>query len=218
MGKRIGLFGGTFNPVHCGHLKAGEAVQKRFSLDRILFIPSYIPPHKDTPDIASPRHRLKMVELALRPYPCFIPSSIEVEAREKSYSVITLGKIRKLYPRALIFFILGIDAFLEIETWKDSAQLLEQCYFVIISRPGFRLDDANQVLKGRYETRIYGLQEAEVVREELLGSWQIFLLPVNALDISSTDIREKVRRGKSIKKLVPDAVETYIRKNRLYQR
>jgi nicotinate-nucleotide adenylyltransferase len=215
--ERIGLFGGTFNPVHSGHLKAAEAVQKRFLLDKILFIPSYIPPHKDTAEIASPSHRLKMVEIALRDFSHFIPCSIEIEAEEKSYSIITINRIKKLYPKSWIFFILGVDGFLEVDTWKDYEQLLEQCFFVVMSRPGYLLDDAKKILEGKYGEKMYKLAKSEVIKDEMLVSFRIFLLPIDALDIASTEIRGIIKRGDSIKDMVLERVEDYMRENRLYK-
>ena len=215
--EKIGLFGGTFNPVHSGHLKAAEIVQKRFLLDKILFIPSYIPPHKDTADIASPSHRLKMVEIALRGYPHFIPSSIEIDAEETSYSIITINRIKKLYPKSWVFFILGIDAFLEVDTWKDYEQLLEQCFFVVMSRPGYLLDEAKKTLEGKYREKMCMLAKSESVKDEMLLSFRIFLLPIDALDIASTKIRGIIKRGDSIKGMVSERVEAYIRENGLYK-
>lgn len=215
--ERIGLFGGTFNPVHSGHLKAAEIVQKRFLLDKILFIPSYIPPHKDTAEVASPSHRLKMVEIALRGFSHFIPCSIEIDAEEKSYSIITINRIKKLYPKSWIFFILGIDAFLEVDTWKDYEQLLEQCFFVVISRPGYLLDEAKKTLEGRYREKMCMLAKSESVKDEMLLSFRIFLLPFEALDIASTEIRGIIKRGDSIKGMVSERVEAYIRENGLYK-
>ena len=215
--ERIGLFGGTFNPIHSGHLKAAEIVQNRMDLDKVLFIPSYIPPHKDSAEIASPVHRMKMVELALHSHPHFIPSSIEVDAEEKSYSIITLGKIKKLYPNSRLFFILGIDAFLEIDTWKDHEQVLEQCFFVVINRPGFQLEEAESVAQGTSRGIVCRLSESENIDEGMLRTQKIFLLPIEALDIASTDIREKIKRGESIQSMVPDEVSAYIQMNNLYQ-
>jgi nicotinate-nucleotide adenylyltransferase len=215
--ERIGLFGGTFNPIHSGHLRAAEIVKKRFFMEKIFFIPSYIPPHKESVGIASADHRLRMVELALRPYSSFVPCSIEVEAREKSYSIITVNKLKKLHPKALTFFILGVDAFLEIETWKDYEQVLEQCYFVVIDRPGYRLDDAKKILKEKYQKKMHKLSEFEPVRDKLLQSFKIFLLSIDALDIASTEVRERIRKGESIKDMVSKEVETYIMDNKLYR-
>lgn len=215
--EKIGLFGGTFNPIHSGHIKAAEIVQNRMDLDKVLFIPSYIPPHKDSAEIVSPAHRMKMIELALHSHPRFIPSSIEVDAEERSYSIITLGKIKKLYPNSRIFFILGVDAFLEIDTWKNHEQVLEQCSFVVISRPGFRLEEAESVVQGISRDMMCKLSESENIDDKMLRTRKIFLMPIDALDIASTDIRKKIRKGESIQKIVPDEVNSYIQKNNLYQ-
>lgn len=193
--KRIGLFGGTFNPIHCGHVKAAESVQNMFSFDRILFIPSYLPPHKESVDVASAAHRLKMVELALASFDRFFPSSLEIDARGTSYSILTLNKIKEMFPQTEAFFLLGIDAFLEIETWKDYEDVLEQCSFVVMSRPGFRLSEAKDILTEKYK---------------------IYLLSINTLDISSSEVRERIRKNQSIEGLVPENVENYIKERRLY--
>lgn len=193
--KRIGLFGGTFNPIHCGHVKAAESVQNIFSFDRILFIPSYLPPHKESVDVASAAHRLKMVELALASFDRFFPSSVEIDARGTSYSILTLNKIKEMFPQTEAFFLLGIDAFLEIETWKDYEDVLEQCSFVVMSRPGFRLSEAKDILTEKYK---------------------IHLLFINTLDISSSEVRERIRKNQSIEGLVPENVENYIKEKRLY--
>lgn len=193
--KRIGLFGGTFNPIHCGHVKAAESVQNIFSFDRILFIPSYLPPHKESMDVASAAHRLKMVELALASFDRFFPSSVEIDARGTSYSILTLNKIKEMFPQTEAFFLLGIDAFLEIETWKDYEDVLEQCSFVVMSRPGFRLSEAKDILTEKYK---------------------IYLLSINTLDISSSEVRERIRKNQPIEGLVPENVENYIKEKRLY--
>ncbi len=213
----MGLLGGTFNPVHEGHLRAAREVQQRFGLDRILFIPSYIPPHKRTADMASPQDRYAMVELAVLGNPRFLASPIEIEAKQKSYSVITLNKIKKAYPDAWVFFILGIDAFLEIETWKSYQEVLEQCHFIVTSRPGYLLAEAWNVLPETFAALIFEVGEPGSVREELFRRFRIFLLSIKALDVSSTEIRRRIRQGQSLKGFVPEAVEVYIKKEKLYQ-
>jgi nicotinate-nucleotide adenylyltransferase len=220
MGKeRIGLLGGTFNPVHSGHLRAAEEVSRIFGLDRVLFVPSFIPPHKQTAGAATPEDRFAMVELAVRSHLRFIASPVEIEAQEKSYSVITLEKVRAIYPNAWIFFILGIDAFMEIDTWKSYRQVLEQCHFIVISRPGYDLAEARNVLPERYAARIFSLPEpaAAPVDESLLRRFRIFTVSIRAVAVSSTEIRRKIRQGGSLRGLVPKAVEAYIRKHKLYQ-
>ena len=215
--QRIGLLGGTFNPVHLGHLRAAEQVRLKFRLNQVLFIPSYIPPHKQTTDIAPPEDRFAMVELAVRSHPQFVASALEIKAREKSYSVITLNKVKAIYADAWIFFILGVDAFLEIETWKSYREVLEQCRFIVISRPGFDLAGARKVLPAEYSRKIGEGKRPGPVGEDQLARFRIFLVPIKALDISSTEVRRRVRAGRSIRRLVPGPVEEYIRNKRLYQ-
>ncbi len=218
MGKRrIGLLGGTFNPVHEGHLRAAEEVRLRFGLSRVLFIPSYIPPHKQTTDMASPEDRYAMVELAVRSHPEMETSPLEIEAREKSYSIITLNKLKAVFADAWIFFILGIDAFLEIETWKSYREVLEQCHFIVISRPGFDLAAAREALPPGYAGKIRDCGGDGPIGEDFLSRFRIFLVTIKALDISSTDIRGRVKVGRPIHGLVAEAVEEYIRKKKLYQ-
>lgn len=216
MRRRIGLFGGTFNPIHLGHLRAAADVQAVFGLDRILFIPSYIPPHKETKGMASADDRYRMVELACLGHEEFAASPVEVEAREKSYSILTLSKIKGLYPGARVFFILGADAFLEIGTWREYERVLDECLFIVTSRPGFDLASSAGVLGGRLETRVHAVADNEAIDESLFSRFSVFLLTIRALEISSTDIRNRVRRGGGLEGLVPAAVAAYIREHQLY--
>jgi len=212
--KKIGILGGTFNPVHNGHLKAAQTVKERFLLDEILFIPSFIPPHKKNGCTAAPGHRFNMVKLALSGHTDFVPSRLEIDAREKSYSIITLNKIKKLNPESRIFFILGIDAFLEIDTWKDYTDLIEGCSFIVISRPGFNLEDAKNIIGGKYAQRMIEIKSS--IKEKDMGCYDFFLLHMGSLDIASSDIRERIKKGESIQGLVPKEVEKYIKEKKLY--
>ncbi|MFC2169786.1 nicotinate-nucleotide adenylyltransferase [Acidobacteriota bacterium] len=216
--EKIGLLGGTFNPIHVGHLKIAEIAQKTFHLDKVLFIPSSIPPHKGSIEAVSPAHRLKMVELAVSSSPRFVCSSIEIDAKGTSYSVITLNKIKKIYPDTRIFFILGIDAFLEITTWKDYKKVLRQCSFIIVNRPGYRLNDAKRVFGGKYIKYMVELSKSEEAISDKILSFKIFIFQINAFEVSSTEIRERIKRGDSIKGMVSEAVENYIKNNKFYQR
>ena len=215
--ETIGLFGGTFDPIHLGHLRAAKEVRRLARLDRILFIPSFLPPHKASGTGASPTDRLRMVELACRGRKGFEASPVEVEAGEKSYSILTLRKIRALSPDARLFFILGVDAFLDIGTWREYKRVLEECQFVVMGRPGFDLDRARGVLGGKLRDAIGPLAGGEGVGGPLPPRTRIFLLPIRALDISSTAIRERFRRGETLDGLVPGAVDAYIREHQLYR-
>jgi len=216
--ERIGAFGGTFDPIHLGHVGAAREIQRSFQLDKVLFIPAYLPPHKGRPDMAAPEHRMRMVELALAPYPRLVPSAVEMEAGGKSYSVLTLERLKGLYPRAWIFFILGIDAFLEIETWREYRKLLNQGRFIVISRPGFALHRAEGVLGDEYSKRMVFLSASEDVEESLLARFRIFLFPVTPVDVASHVIRERVRSGLPLRGMVPEKVEAYIKEKKLYRR
>jgi nicotinate-nucleotide adenylyltransferase len=217
MKRRIGLFGGTFNPIHLGHLRAAEEVCAVFTLERILFIPSYSPPHKETVDVASAEDRYRMVELACRDRKEFEASRLEVEARQKSYSILTLARIRRLYPAAWVFFILGVDAFLDIGTWRAYERVLEECLFIVMARPGFDLETTRHVLGGRLADRMVQVEDGGPVRDSQFARYGIFLLPIRALDISSTAVRDRARRGERLDGLVPDSVAAFISARQLYR-
>jgi len=215
--ETIGLFGGTFDPIHLGHLRAAAEVRRLASLDRILFIPSYLPPHK-TPGAAAPAaDRLRMVELACLRRAGFEASPLEVEARGKSYSIVTQRKVRSLSPGARLFFILGVDAFLDIGTWHEYGKLLEECRFIVTGRPGFELERARGVLGGRLGQKIGALVDAGSLVGPVPPRFRIILVPIRALDISSTAVRDLARRGRPLDGLVPRAVAAYIREHRLYR-
>lgn len=187
--KRIGILGGTFNPIHTGHLLLAEGIKKKLRLDFILFIPCYLPPHKKPLKLAPAKHRFNMVRLAVRDNPSFKVSALEIKRRGISYSVDTLDELYKLYRgNAKFFFILGSDSLKGLRTWKSINKLMKLCKIVAVTRPGYRL-------------KYHGVKNIE--------------LPT--LPVSSTDIRKFVKIGRSIKYLVPDEVGKYIHKCRLYQ-
>ncbi len=210
---RLGIFGGTFNPIHMGHLITAEQVREAFDLDRMLFVPSARPPHKPSPDLIDGVHRLEMARLAVCDHPRFDVSAIEHERSGRSYSVETVEAFRREWGReASLYFVLGIDAFLEIGTWREPKRLFELCNFVISSRPGFPFDQAHQVLSDILGTtppadaRSIGLPHGRTL-------WFHAVLPIG---ISSTLIRNRLQRGHSVKYLLPGPVESYILSHHLY--
>jgi nicotinate-nucleotide adenylyltransferase len=215
--RTIGLFGGTFDPIHRGHLRAASEVRRKVGLDRILFIPSYLPPHKSCGASAPAADRLRMVELACRRRAGFEASDVEVEARGKSYSILTLRRVRALQPRARLFFILGVDAFLEIGTWREHEKVIAECRFIVMGRPGFDLERARDVLGGRLRRVTGPLAAAGDLAGAAPPRLRVLLLPIRALDVSSTAVRGRVRRGLPIEDLVPRAVADYIRDRQLYR-
>lgn len=215
---RIGIFGGTFNPIHNCHLAIAEETLKKMSLDSILFIPSGRPPHKEDREIIDPRDRYKMVLLAAKENPRFKVLDLEVSRPGKSYSIETIKEIKSIYEDGnRLFFIVGIDAFLEIATWKDAERLFSLCNFVIISRPGFSFSDISEVpflkeVADRKDEISDGLQIS------IAPDYSIYFVAVSPCLISSTMLRERLKKGQSVAGLLPKAVESYIIKKRLYWR
>lgn len=199
--QRIGIMGGTFDPIHYGHLVAAEGARHQFALEKVIFVPAARPPHKTDRMISKPGHRLMMTGLAVASNGHFEVSAMEVERSGFSYTIDTVRSVAGMYQQAKIYFITGADAVLEILTWRQVDQLLKSAVFIAATRPGFRLENLAQRLRG--------------LPREALNS--IELMEVPALAISSTDIRRRVREGRPIKYLLPEAVEEYIISNNLYK-
>jgi nicotinate-nucleotide adenylyltransferase len=210
---RLGIFGGTFNPIHMGHLITAEQVREAFDLDRMVFVPSARPPHKPSPDLIDGVHRLEMARLAVADHPRFDVSPIEHERSGRSYSVETVEAFRREWGReAALYFVLGIDAFLEIATWREPKKLFALCNFVINSRPGFPVDQAHQVLSD-----ILGIAPPSDAQSIALPHGRtLWFHDVFPIGISSTLIRDRLSRGRSVKYLLPGPVESYILSHHLY--
>jgi nicotinate-nucleotide adenylyltransferase len=213
--KRIGLFGGTFNPIHSGHLRGAEEIREAFRLQEVIFIPAAIPPHKGTKEVIEAKHRLEMVRLATATNPFFSTTDIELLRPEKSYSIDTLRYFSKRHQETF-FFILGRDAFGEIETWKDFQHLFSLCNFIVMTRPGSQKALSSSPLPEalaplfRYDRKVRGWVHT--------SGHIVYFKEITVLDISSTKIRERIERGESVKYLIPSEVEAYILKNRLYKK
>lgn len=198
-GNKVGIMGGTFDPIHFGHLVTAEAARHQFQLQRVIFIPAARPPHKTNRTISSPEHRLAMTRLAVQSNPHFEVSDMELTRPGPSYTIDTVAGVRRMDPGSDIYFITGADAVLEILTWHRVEELLATCKFIAATRPGYRLKDL---------TRITGLPEKYYQN--------IVTMEVPALAISSTDIRHRVRESRPIKYLLPELVEQYIFIEKLY--
>jgi nicotinate-nucleotide adenylyltransferase len=214
MEKKVGIFGGTFNPIHFGHLRTTLEVYEHFALDKVLFIPSYTPPHKMTGDVAAPEIRLEMIRKAVDDFPGFEVSDVEIMRKDVSYSLDTIKALRAESKDIRIFFILGSDAFCELNTWKDYEELIFLCDFIVMTRPGFETENIKKVLPPDICKR-FRYDEKNNVYESDAGT-SIFFHEVTKLDISSTTIRKLLKEGKSIKHLLPESVEKYILKSGLY--
>lgn len=210
---RLGLFGGTFNPIHFGHLRAAEEVAEFLQLERLLFIPAARPPHKNTAAITPFQARLAMLQLAVRAHPLFEVSEIESQRPEKSYSFDTVSLFRAhLGPAAEIFFIVGLDAMLEIDTWHNYRELLSLCHFVVLDRPGSDPQDLEVILRQKADCVF---QPEERIFLHPSGK-RIYFRPITRLDISSTQIRRLAGQGCSLRFLLPEGVRRYILENKLY--
>ena len=216
----IGIFGGTFNPIHYGHLRSAEEIRTMFGLDRIFFIPSGNPPLKRK-DLAEAEHRYKMVRMAVRGNPYFEVLDIECVRPGKSYTVDTLEQLLKNYPAAVFFFMLGIDAFLDIPNWRGPEKILSLTNFIVLSRPGKNFSDLFQSpYLDMKKTLLAGIDngDSESCTTVLQSGKQVILARVTQLGISSTDIRKRVKKGTSLKYLLPAEVESYIISNNLYKK
>lgn len=218
MSQRLGILGGTFNPIHYGHLAAAEEVRDRLKLDRILFIPSYLPPHKFEEEVPSAVQRLEMVRLATAGNPLFEPSDIEITRGGRSYTIDTVESLKQVFRGAELFFITGLDSFLEIGTWHLWERLLTLCNFVVISRPGYHFVDLAKISFMESAAHELASLDQGDLQQAMVRSvaFTIYLERIPLFDISSTDIRNRVKAGVSIKYLLPDAIETYIITNKLY--
>jgi nicotinate-nucleotide adenylyltransferase len=219
--RRIALFGGSFDPIHSGHLAIARAAQRRLRLDRIYFIPSSHPPHKRRNELLPFLHRFTMVALACAGHARFLPSLAEAEQPTDRifYSVDTVRRFRRKYHRSgdRIFFLLGADSFLEIQTWKDYRTLLGLCDFVVVNRPGFPSDALRRVIPPELLAHPSPSRSpSRRARSIALRRTTVYLLDTAGSRVSATDVRRRLEGGQSIRGLVPARVEEYIKKQALY--
>ena len=203
--KKVGIMGGTFDPIHLGHLVTAEEARQQFNLNYVVFVPSGHPPHKDNVLVSDMEHRYLMTVLAVITNPHFTVSRVEIERSLKggpTYTVDTVKWFQDFFgPQTRLHFITGADAMLDILTWKDYEHLLDTCQFIAASRPGYSFSRLRKTL--------------DRPGSSILD--KVYYLEIPAMAISSTAIRERVRSGKTIKYLTPEAVEHYIIKNKLWK-
>ncbi len=200
-GKGIGILGGTFDPVHIGHLRMADAVYKCMDLEQVMFIPAYVAPHKVGMDIAPADDRYAMTKLAIEPYSYFTVSDLELRRSGVSYTVDTLRELHRQYPEKQLYFIIGADSVEQLHTWNNIEEMLQLATFIGAGRPGY---------EGIMDNVVKNLGEE--------ARQHIMLLNTPEYDVSSTDIRERIREGASLMNLVPKVVEDYIYAHGLYKK
>lgn len=213
--RRLGIVGGTFNPIHVGHLRSAQEVCDDLGLERVIFMVSAVPPHKTPAQIVGAEHRYEMVRRALRDNPLFDASDLEIKREGKSYTVDTLSYLRnRLGAGADMFFILGLDAFCEITTWHDYRRLFELANFVVTDRPTRESIDPECSLPPEIAALFSRDSDGALVHK---SGTRLMYHNITAMDISATQIRGLVGQGKSIRYLVPPAVVRYIQEKGLYR-
>jgi len=221
----IGVLGGTFNPIHRGHLHIAKSVQSLFALSRVYFVVSCEPPHKSAEDLIPFAHRYAMTSLAVEKEISFIPSMVEMESAISPYTIDTLDKLRLIEERNRLFFIAGVDSLLEIASWRESERLLAEYNIIFVTRPwdepicAEKCLPADAFLRTRNLTKLNRAQAKKKIAGEPKDENRIYIVDVKAPDISSTKIRafaaEKGGKRK-ICRMLPPSVRVYIRKLRLY--
>ena len=207
---RQGLFGGTFDPIHLGHLDVAEAARATLSLAHVWVVPARVPPHRRSP-FASAAHRFAMTALACETRPGLLVSDLEMDDASPSYTETTLDRLagRGVDLRSL-FLVTGADAFRDIETWKGFPGILDRCHFVVVSRPGQSVRELRDRLPGLASRMVDG-------NGVLPGMPAVILVDAPTAAVSSTDVRQRVQAGADIEDLVPPGVAAYIEKYRLYR-
>jgi nicotinate-nucleotide adenylyltransferase len=218
MNARVGIFGGTFNPIHLGHLRAAEEVREALALDRVIFVPSSLPPHKaDDPGdpIAPPGERLRWVRAAVADNPRFEVDPLEIDRGGRSFSVDTLREIGARIAPERPVFIIGQDAFVEVGAWREPETLFELAHFAVITRPpaprGSLVDWLPKCARDDIEVAEDGVSG----RHRSAGTW-IRIVEITALDVSASDIRARLRAGRSVRYLLPEAVAELIERSGVY--
>jgi nicotinate-nucleotide adenylyltransferase len=233
----IGLFGGTFDPIHKGHLALALAARERCGLGRVYFVPTNVPPHKAAQPVASYFHRYAMTALATQTEKTFLPSLLEAPgefilhdkksargsvASTPNYSIDTIRRLKQSLKKSeRLFFLIGVDAFKDIAKWREAEALFAECEFIVASRPGFSLADVATALPEKLRPRAESTKpfSKQPARGDLvLPGVTLHLLDDVNQKISATEIREAVRAKRPLRRLVPESVEEYIKKEGLYSR
>ena len=218
----IGLLGGSFNPIHNGHLHIANYVYNTLALDRVIFIPTGDPPHKSASSLAPAHQRLAMVKLATEPHKSFVVDDREARSSKVSYSVDTVSQLKKEFPNGTeLGFIIGLDAFLDLQSWKQATHLLDNCHVIVCSRPGvtFTQLQSMPLLPPIPQPSLYNLNKQNISRLDISipsGS-SVTLLSIPPCEVSASHIRQQVALKRPIGHWLPPTVESYIIQHQLYQ-
>jgi len=207
----LGILGGTFDPIHIGHIEPALSVAQALALDEVLILPAHIPPHKDSTH-ASPAQRLEMVKRACRPYSIFTPDQRELNRSSVSYTVDTLRELKTEHPQATLYFLMGMDSLINFTKWHKWQEILDLCHLVVSTRPGY---DSTLAASDYPQT----IQEAITTSAEALRTCKegkILLLANKAIDISATEIRDALARNNDISSYIPSDVMAFIKEQQLY--
>jgi nicotinate-nucleotide adenylyltransferase len=222
--RRVGVYGGTFDPVHNGHLSVAAALCEAFAFDLFLFVPAFVPPHKRAREITSPYHRYAMTVLATLGQGCphaekMRVSTVELEAPTRPYTVETLARLGEQQPGALLFFVMGADSFAEVTSWRAYERILGEYRIVVAARPGHdaETDAAAARLPAGLRSRVTDLRGGRRPEASELATPRIFLTDYVAVDVAATEVRQMARAGRSIADLVPPPVAGYIARYGLYE-
>jgi nicotinate-nucleotide adenylyltransferase len=213
---KIAIFGGTFDPIHSGHMQAARAAARRLHLNKVLFVPTGYPPHKTCNGLTDYNHRFAMVALACMEDSRFIPSTLESPDLHPGphYSVDTVRRARRmLKPGDNLYFLIGLDALLDLHHWKKFRQLLDLTDFIVVSRPGFEIREVERALP----RSMLGRQPRKDSHQIRLRHTTLYILPDVEVPVASTDLRRAIQQKQDIKGMVPHLVEQYILKQGLYQ-
>ena len=216
----VGVLGGTFNPIHNGHLAIARQTREALALDRVVFVPTGDPPHKPNEHLATAEHRYEMVRLAIASDPLLSISDVEVRRPGKSYTIDTIRLLQREYGQGTrLFFLIGLDAFLEFSTWSEPATLLTLCSFVVLSRPGLSFQglSALPLIPRIPQTSLMELDAGRNVRLDVsLGLQSLTCLRLPPSNVSASDIRARLAQGAPTANLLPPVVESYILQHHLY--
>lgn len=187
---KIGILGGTFNPIHIGHLILAQEAREKLGLDRVIFVPAYLPPHKDNSDIAPASTRFMMLKLAIKNNRYFFVSDIEIKRDGRSYTIDTIKEFKEKYPRDELYFIIGSDLLKYLDDWKDLKEVIKIVKFIVVTRPGYPLEKIPSYIE---------------------------TLAIRAVDVSAYEIRKCIKQDKSFRYIVPEVIYNYINKKGLYK-